>query len=399
MKVLHVIPSVSTVRGGPSRAVLGMVRALRGAGCAAEIACTDDDGPGRLDVALDGPVDVEGASVRFFPRWSPPVAVLREFQYSPPFGAWLRRHIGDYDLLHVHAVFSHASTLAMIEARRRGRPYIVRPIGQLSPWSLDQKCLKKRLYLALVERRNLRGAAGIHCTSEAERRDVLAFDRSLPAFVSPIGADPPRVLDDVGRRLRERFGIAAKTPVILYLGRLHRKKGIEILIDACKELGEVDFGLVIAGSGDARYEASLRERAAGLGEKARFVGQVSGDDKDLLLQGSDVFALPSAHENFGIAVLEAMMGGVRAVVTPGVALADFVAGPGMGMVVEGTPGAFATAIRRLLGTWPVPDGERRRIRGAAEEAFSWDGIARGLAAVYGKTLAPWRRGAGSFDHG
>ncbi len=441
MKVLHVIPSVSPLRGGPSLAVLGMVRALRRVGCDAEIACTDDDGPGRLDVPLDGPTEWEGVPIRFFPRFSPGLAALREFQYSAPLGRWLRGKLGHYDLVHVHAVFSYASTHAMHLARRLGKPYLVRPIGQLSAWSLRQKAAKKALYLALVERKNLRGAAGIHCTSEAERRDVLAFDAGLPTFVSPIGVDVgspvAKGLDAVAKGLHpsaggapkpegaslrrggdrvakglrpsageggaareavlRRFGLRGGDFVVLYLGRLHPKKGLDVLLDAVAGLPGV--ALVIAGSGDARYEERLRQRAAapGFGGRVHFAGFVSGAEKEMLLRGADVFALPSEHENFGIAVLEALMGGLPVVVSPGVALEDFVRQIGAGVVVEPRAEEVAAALRCLVAGGPATAEERDRIRREAAGAYAWDGIAGGLLATYGEILARGRGGAGIWN--
>lgn len=366
--------------------MIGMVRALRAMGCEAEIACTDDDGPRRLDVPHDGPTEFDGVPVRFFARFSPPVRALREFQFSSALGRWLCGNIPSYDLVHVHAAFSYASTRAMGIARRCGKPYILRPIGQLSAWSLGQKAAKKRLYLALAERGNIRGASGIHCTSEAERRDVLAFDGSLPAFVSPIGMVAPAAVADARARLRKRFGVSGDAPVVLFLGRLHPKKGIEVLIDACARFGEAGIALVVAGSGDPAYEASLRDLAARLRVRAHFAGLVSGGDKDALLQGADIFALPSQHENFGIAVLEALMSGLRVVVAPGVALAEFVEAHGVGRVAGPTVDALADALRSMLTAGPVPDGETRRIRQVTVDAFAWDHIARGLVSVYGRIL-------------
>lgn len=129
LKVLHVIPSVSPQRGGPSKAVLQMVAALKQTDVHAEIATTNDNGVDLLDVPLDTLTERQGAPIRYFERWSPAIPELREFQYSSSFVNWLKQHIKDYDLLHVHAIFSFCSSYAMWLARRTNVPYVW-PIGR-----------------------------------------------------------------------------------------------------------------------------------------------------------------------------------------------------------------------------------------------------------------------------
>ena len=136
MRVLHVIPSVSPVRGGPSSAVIAMVQALRNREIDAEIATTNDHGEGTLDVPLESLGEWNGVPVRFFNRWSPALRPLREFIWSGGFAKWLRSSVQRYDLVHVHAVFSYASTFAMSECRRSRVAYINRPLGQLCGWAL-----------------------------------------------------------------------------------------------------------------------------------------------------------------------------------------------------------------------------------------------------------------------
>jgi len=278
----------------------------------------------------------------------------------------------------------------MLYARQAAKPYIVRPIGQLSPWSLSQKASKKRLYLTLCERRNIAAARAIHCTSEAEKRDVLAFNPKLPAFVSPIGLAATERMPDARMMLRRRFSVDETQQVVLYLGRLHEKKGIEDLLGAVARLSVDKVMLIIAGSGDHRYEATLRERATGLGLQGRvhFTGFVTGEEKDTLLQGSDIFALPSRHENFGIAVLEALMAGLPVLIASGVAIEEFVRKIGAGVIVEPSSEAVEAALRCMIAGGAVGADERGRISEATASAFSWESIARELIDKYNeaKTL-------------
>jgi hypothetical protein len=127
MRVLHVIPSIAAVRGGPSKAVIEMVKSLNKANCETEIVTTDDNGEMRLNIPLNDLNEYQGVPVRFFPRFSPQVHAVREFAFSASLTQWLWQHIQGYDLIHVHAIFSYPSTVAMAIARVRNIPYIVRP--------------------------------------------------------------------------------------------------------------------------------------------------------------------------------------------------------------------------------------------------------------------------------
>ena len=386
MRVLHVIPSISPLRGGPSRAVIEMVAALRLQEVDAAILTTNDHGPGlHPDLVTGRWQQHQGVPVLAFPRWSPPVAALLEFAISPGLSFWLARHLKDYDLLHIHALFSYPSTTAMAQARWAGVPYILRSIGQLSPWSLAQSRGRKRLMLRLIERRNLQRAAALHFTTVAERDEAAALGLAPPSLVLPLGVRGP---EPAAAAAGGRDGAA---PVrFLFLSRLHPKKRLENLLDALALLQrlrpDAPWELAIAGEGEPRYVAGLQERSRrlGLGSRCRWLGFVEGEAKWQLLQAADWYVLPSAAENFGIAAVEALAAGTPVILSPEVAVAADVERCGAGLVCGSDPEALTLALGQALERPSL--SMRASALNLAQMDFSWSTIALQLRDAYRQLL-------------
>lgn len=394
MRVLHVIPSVSPHRGGPSRVAINLVKHLREQGVDAEIATTNDDGSGSeapLDVPVNQRSEYEGVPVWFFPlsnssRQNVSLGRDKGFLFSAPFTQWLWQNIRSYDVLDNHYLFSYASTCAGAIARWQKVPYTVRTMGQLAPWALAQSRRKKQLYAFLLERHNLNRANAIHCTSSGEVTDVRNFGVTAPTLTLPLGVEFPQPLPEAKQKLRARYQLPAEVPLILFLSRLHYKKRPDLLLEALHQLSSQTshFHLLLAGSGEPDYLDTLKNLVSSLGlsEKTTFTGFVAGSDKDLVLQGSDLFVLPSFSENFGIAVAEAMAAGLPVIITPEVQIAPDIAQAKAGLVVEGTVSAFAEAIALLLNS--KSDRQQLGHNGVqyAQQYYTWSAIAAQLANAY-----------------
>lgn len=368
-----------------------MVAALRGEGIEAAIVASNDDGDGLLPLPTGRWIEHQGVPVQLFPRWSPPLRPLREFAFCPALGRWLNAHLREWDLLHVHSLFSWPSSRGMALARRHGTPYLIHCLGHLQPWSLGQSAWRKRLYLALLEGRNLHGAAALQATSPAEASDFARLRLRPPALDLPLGVPIPALRPDARAELaRETPGLDPRAARLLFLSRLHPKKQLEVLLEALALLQRRDPGrrwqLLIAGSGDPAYERRLRALAAelGLAPRCHWLGFVAGERKDLLLQGCDWFVLPSAAENFGIAVAEALAAATPVLLTPEVGLAPAVAEAGAGLLSEAEPQQLADALSDALRRERAPlAAAARRL---AEQRYGWPAIARRLTAAYSAIL-------------
>lgn len=390
MKVLHIIPSVAPVRGGPSKAIFEMIASLQACeDIEVEIATTNDDGPDLLDVPLHQKTNYNGANVWFFPRFSPNVVSIREFAFSLDLTKWLWQNIQKYDLVHVHAIFSYPSTIAMAIARKKGIPYIVRPLGQLCEWSLSQSAQRKKTYLDLIEKENLNSCSQVHLTSLQEQKEFEKLSLDSSSFILPHGLQSAQKITHASKLLRQHFKLPEDEPIVLFLSRIHPKKGLDHLIPSLKSVASKRFTFILAGNGDPDYEEEVRNLICSndLQDRTIMPGFVEGELKQLLLQGADLFALTSYSENFGVAVLEALSAGTPALVTPGVALASEVETHQLGYVVPLDNTDIADALSTFLDTsTDVKNSVGDRAAQFVNDHYGWPNIAERLNLIYQNIL-------------
>ncbi|MDD2752165.1 MAG: glycosyltransferase [Candidatus Omnitrophica bacterium] len=384
MKVLHVIPSVSLIRGGPSQAVLAMVKALRAHNIDAQIATTDDNGPGVLNVALKQCIEYKEVPVWFFHEYSLPFAFIREFCFSPSMENWLWKHISDFDIIHIHSIFSYPSAMAMRIARIKHIPYIIRPAGSLEKYSLRQKSLKKRIYLSIIGRSNIDQSQAIHFTSDREAQEASVLGFKAPSFILPHGVSIPSFVPDARQKLRSLLKVAQDEPVILFISRLHPKKGLEYLIPALANLKNMRFTFVIAGNGEPGYETKIDNllKSSGINDRTHRIGFITGEKKDLLLQGADIFTLTSASENFALALFEAMAAGLPVLITEGVAAANLIKKNQCGYVVKLDNTNITSTMKQFLNNLENERIIGQRGKELVLREFNWNDVALRLIRVY-----------------
>lgn len=382
MRILYVLPSLSLKLGGPTQAALNFVSNLCAQGIDCEIATTNDDGTGLLDVSLSERTTYHGVPVWFFQR----DARMKEFIPSISLAKWLWKNIPDYDLIHTHYLFSFAPTIASAIARWYKVPYIMRTIGQLTPWAIAQSRIKKQIYSTLIERSNLNRAAAIHCTTQEEAQDAERYGIIAPKLVLPLGVTAASIIHRAPQQLRERYHIPPNVPIVLFLSRLHHKKRPDLLIEAIAQLlnEEQSVHLILAGTGDNDYTQYLQDLVMSLKMQSyiTFTGFVTGEDKQLLLQGADIFALLSYSENFGIAVAEALCAGIPILITPGIQISSEVETARAGLIVPGELEAVKTALNQLLNSSELRHqlGENGQL--LAQTVYNWSIVTEQLIQAY-----------------
>lgn len=385
MRILHVIPSVGPARGGASKAALDMVNALISINVCCEIACTDDNGDERLnDIKLNQLTTYQGVPIRFFKKHESSISAINEFSYSKPFKLWLKNNIANYDLIHIHALFSFCSTYAMGLARKRGIKYIAHPIGQLETWSLTQSQFKKKLYLQLFELNNLNHASRVHFTAQSEADTACELLTEVKPLIVPLGLEIPELHPTTKDSIVKKWSLKSHVPIIVFLARIHPKKGLELLLNALARLPQPSFQLLIAGNADQAYLNQLKGLVdkLQLNKHCHVVGYIDGEDKNRLLQAADLFALTSYSENFGIAVLEALANGTPALVSNGVALSKEIAEHDIGYTCSMTTESVIAALEEALASPNSLQDKGARARKYAEENHRWTDLANQLYKSY-----------------
>lgn len=349
MKILRSIHSVNPARGGPIESVKQSSAVLTRRGHDVEI------------ISLDAPED---PWVRDCPV---PVHALGpgrgSYGFAPRFSSWIRERHAHYDAVIVQGLWQYSSFGVWRALRGTPTPYFVFPHGMLDPWfkrTYPLKHLKKLFYWPWAEYRVLRNAAAVLFTSEEERR--LARESFSPYRCNEVvvnyGTAAPKI-DLAGARedFFNAFPQLRGGRFLLFLGRLHEKKGCELLIEAFAGLrnsapADQSLGLVIAGPcADEGYEDQLKRMAANA-SGITFTGMVSGSLKWGALSAADAFALPSHQENFGIAVAEALACGTPVLISNKVNIWREIAAAEAGYVENDDLAGTARLLERWVDTTP-----------------------------------------------
>ncbi len=297
MKLIHIIPSINEEASGPSYSVVRL--------CESEI----NHGANLSLVALDwAPIPNPPLFLKTFPLGIGP----RKLGSSPAMREWLQTHSGrgSVDLIHNHSLWMMPNVYPGSISRAMGIPLVLAPRGTLSRWAMQSGSLVKKIFWPLVQRPVLENTACFHATAYSEYEDIRRLGFRQPVAVIPNGVDMPVTRGHKSESER----------TLLFLGRIHPIKGLEMLLPAWKALQSRfrEWRLQIVGPDNRGHQAKMLALAESLGlQRVEFCGPRYGEAKIQAYADADLFVLPTYSENFGMAVAEALAAGTPAVVTKG----------------------------------------------------------------------------------
>ena len=376
--------------GGVVQAVVDLCQAISACGHQVTLVTSDaTDVPAHWsDASGDWPRVVEIESLALTKR-----LISRQRLISRRGLRIFRELLDGVDLAHLHTPWDLGNFQLMPILRKQRVPYIVTVHGMLDEWSMQQKSLKKKTFLSLGGRRLFEHATTVHLTAKAEfeqaglcvpigdRGAIQCYALDLTSYHPLPGPEPA---------LKAYPAICPEKKQILFLSRLHPKKGVEFLLQAGAILRDqgLPIQLLIAGPGDDSYVGQLKSLTSrlGLDDHTEFLGMVRGIEKRSLFQLSDVFVLPTYQENFGLVIAEAMVCGTPVVTTRGTDIWQELQEAGA-RIVDLTPEAIATAIAELLAQ---DDGGVQLGALGQEYVRRWldrDHVLQGYEKIYRDTIA------------
>jgi poly(glycerol-phosphate) alpha-glucosyltransferase len=371
MEVTILTQSVSRLAGGLFNSVRRTAQSLQ----------SRDD----LNISVLGRRDEETA--HDIDEWAPldpilpPVWGPKSFGYAPS----LKQAVQDTDpdVLHTQGLWTYASIATYSTAQKIDVPYVVTPRGMLDSWAIQNSQWKKQIASRLFERKHLQNAACLHALCASEAKSIREYGLTNPVCIIPNGVDLP-----VGNEIRLsapwREQVGTGNNVLLFLGRIHPKKGLQPLIEAWGAAAPENWHLVIVGWDDGGHETELKRLVQnhGLQSTVHFMGSMYGHEKKAAFSHADAFILPSYSEGLPMAVLEAWSYRLPVLMTPECNIPEGFA-KDAAVRIRPDSDSVMRGVQRFAA---MPRDERMKIgergRALVEEKFTWPRVAEQMHSVY-----------------
>ena len=380
MKILIVIPALGAVYGGPSKIAVELAQALGSLGISVDIVTTNANGTASLEVPLHTWIPEKYYRVQYFPYWA------GEYKISGSLTRWLLQHVTDYDVVHTIAVFSYPVLAAHWACQLRHVPYVMNPQGMLEPWALSYKGWKKSFYYTLFEKPALQYASAIQmlASTEAERTKPLNIKAPMVLIPNGIHRQDFEALPEP-ELFYQKFPNTRNKTLILFLGRVDPKKGLDLLALAFAK-AHAQFPqthLIVAGQDNIGFLPTAQGYFAEAGclDAVTFTGMLSGSLKYAALAAANVYVAPSYSEGFSMSVLEGMASGLPCVITTGCNFPEAAAAQAA-HVVDIDADKIANALIQCLKHPPQAKEMGDCARQLILERYTWEQVASNLSKVY-----------------
>ena len=387
MEILQIIPYFYPAWsfGGPVRCVYHIVRALADKGHHVTVVTTNALDP-RNDFKADNQeYSVDGVGVIYCRN----IAHFSGLYISPKMMRELKR-LQDYDIIHMHEYRTFQNVLAYYYAKKCKKPYVITAHGSIP--RVVERFLLKELFDEVIGYKILREASKLIALSHFEMKQYIGTGVSKgKVVIVPNGIDT-QLIDNLPKSgtFKEKFGLNGDASLILYVGRIHRRKGISFLLEAFARLNDPNVVLVIAGSGDG-YMSALREKVTCLkiGRSVKFTGFISERDKLAAYVDSDVVVYPGIYEAFPIVPLEAALCSRPVIVSDDSVMAEIVTDGGFGFSAEyGDISRLRDLLFAVLKDSEMAEEMGRKGRHLVKRNYDWKNVVSQLENVYLKVLGP-----------
>lgn len=380
MKILIVIPYFTSVYGGPAKVVREISQSLGKLGDVVDIVTTNAGGLEKLDVPSNQWIEEDGYRVQYFECWH-----RNDLVISSRLIRWLFENAYGYDIVHTNNIFSPLVLVAEWICYLYRVPYVVTPHGMLEPWALSYKAGKKRIYYNLLEKHALRNASAIHVltASEAENVKILGLSQTV-IIPNGINRQEFSFRADVAP-FYQQFPETKGKSLILFLGRIDPKKGLDLLATAFEEVRQqfCQTHLVVAGPDSIKFLPTVKRYflEANCLDAVTFTGMLTGKLKDAALAAAQIYVAPSYSEGFSMSVLEGMASGLPCIITTGCNFPE-AAAAAAAHVVAPSSAAIAGAVISCLSNPGAAKTMGNRAREFILQNYTWDQAAQKLRQVY-----------------
>lgn len=380
MKILTIAPYLGSTYGGISKIVTELVQTIGNFGITVDLVVTHANGFNNLDVPLHVWIAEKNYRVQYFSCW-----YHNDLIVSSSLSNWLFHHLADYNLVHTHTIFAPLISLTHWLCQFHQIPYIVTPHGMLEPWALSYKAWKKHLYYTLIEKQALQRASAIQGTASSEVDHImsLGFKHTIN-IPNGLNLKEFEVLTEP-RIFYQNFPNTKNKVLILFLGRIDPKKGLDLLAPAFAKVHSQfpQSHLVIAGPDSIGFLSTAKSyfARAGCFDAVTFTGMLSGKLKYAALAAASLYVAPSYSEGFSMSVLEGMASGLPCVITNGCNFPE-AAGAQVAHVVNIDANAIASALSHCLGNPQEAKEMGDRARKFIFQNYTWEQAVQKLLEVY-----------------